>query len=86
MALLAFYVGVRAFEFEHRKVVIELGGRPAISSMTRGAVRAEPALMRFILAVAGITIGRRFGKIVKDARVDMALGAERPVMFSGQLE
>ena len=45
-----------AYELETRKVVVELGGRPAIGRVTRAAVRAEFARVGILLDVARGTV------------------------------
>ncbi len=68
-------VDMCAFEFEGGKVVVELGGFPAIGGVAGGAIGAEAAMMRFVLAVAGVAVDGEVGEIGKCAGVGMTGGA-----------
>lgn len=58
VALLAFHFRMFAIQLERGEIVIELRGCPASCSMAGGAIRTEPALVRIVTAMTGITIGR----------------------------
>ena len=76
VAVLTFCFGVLALEFERGKVVVKLGGCPAVGGVTGGAVGAEAPLVRFIGAVAGGAILRSARKIGKGPRIQVTLGAQ----------
>lgn len=68
VTILAGDIHVLAFQFEGGQVVVERGGSPRLQRVTLGAVRAEAALVRFILPVTGETIPRRRLQIHQRAR------------------
>ena len=65
MALRAFDLRMTVFQFERRKVVIEICGCPSLRFMTGTAVGTESSLMGIIPAMAGLAIHRRSLKIGK---------------------
>lgn len=82
VALFAFDLLMFAFEFEICKVVIELGWFPGIGGMAGGAVRAETTLVRFVFAMAGVTILRQGLQVCNGARIQMTLCAGRICVFA----
>jgi hypothetical protein len=49
-------IAVSAFEFERGKIVIEFRRGPALRIMTLTAVRAEAAIVRIVVEMAGMAV------------------------------
>jgi hypothetical protein len=86
VAIFALSLGVCTFKLERRKVVVELGGLPAIGGMAGSAVGSKPALVGIIFLVTGMAVCRRFRKIGQGSRIGMTLRADQVAVHAGQLE
>ena len=71
MTCFTIHLCVIPFQLEGREAVIELGRLPGIGGMTGSTIGAEAPFVRFIRAVAGDTILRRFLEIGKRSRIEM---------------
>lgn len=86
MTRFASCCGVRAFQFEGRKIVVESGWLPAVGRVTGSAIRTKARLVGVIRAMAGVTILRRRLEIRQVARIDMALHTDNFLVLPGQPE
>jgi hypothetical protein len=78
----AWHAGMLTRQLEAGQVVIESGWQPAASGVTGAAISAELTVMGIVLGVAGIAVAGRAFEVI----IDMASGAWRADMLTGQLE
>ena len=86
VALLTLHTGVRAFEFESRKIVIKIRRLPSIRGMAGRTIRAELSAVWIIFLVTIDTTLRREREIFEGVRRVMAFIAGNARMFSSQFK